>query len=156
AKMDDDEKNFYLVVEADSGKHTLQRAVAFRSEAECAQAKAQLQRTLFRDYKAEVYCSTSLEHRKRTLPSLEHLIRQFVAISERGPSRLRPSLLQAKSNLSVEFANTMQYGVCSYKYKGVDAFKCPMDLALYMDVFYELKPGTVLEFGSWAGGSALW
>src|SRR5262245_5514928 len=64
--------------------------------------------------------------------------------------------VQVESDLPAEFANRMQHGVCTYRYKGVEAFKCPMDMALYLDVLYELKPGTVIEFGSWAGGSALW
>ena len=44
----------------------------------------------------------------------------------------------------------------AYRYRGIPTFKCPFDLALYMDVIHTLRPATVLEFGSNAGGSALW
>jgi cephalosporin hydroxylase len=60
------------------------------------------------------------------------------------------------SRLPVEFANMMQRGVMAYRYKGVPALKCPMDIAIYMDVLFDLRPGTVIEFGSNKGGSALW
>jgi cephalosporin hydroxylase len=63
---------------------------------------------------------------------------------------------QVHSILPVEFANTMQRGVMAYRYKGVPALKCPMDIAIYMDVLFDLRPGTVIEFGSNKGGSALW
>jgi cephalosporin hydroxylase len=60
------------------------------------------------------------------------------------------------SRLPVEFANMMQRGVMAYRYKGVPALKCPIDIAIYMDVLFDLRPGTVIEFGSNKGGSALW
>jgi cephalosporin hydroxylase len=34
--------------------------------------------------------------------------------------------------------------------------KHPMDIALYMLLIWELKPRTVIEIGSLAGGSAAW
>jgi len=53
-------------------------------------------------------------------------------------------------------ADSIQRGILSFKYKGIPTYKCPFDLALYTDVFSDLKPGTILEFGSNQGGSALW
>jgi cephalosporin hydroxylase len=53
-------------------------------------------------------------------------------------------------------AANIQAGVMRYTYRGVPMLKCPFDLALYMQIIWDLKPRTVLEFGSKAGGSALW
>jgi len=53
-------------------------------------------------------------------------------------------------------AADIQAGIMRYTYRGVPMLKCPFDLALYMQVIWEMKPGTILEFGSNAGGSALW
>jgi cephalosporin hydroxylase len=44
----------------------------------------------------------------------------------------------------------------AYSYKGVPMLKNPFDLALYQLLVWELKPRTVIEIGTNAGGSALW
>jgi cephalosporin hydroxylase len=53
-------------------------------------------------------------------------------------------------------AESIQQGIMNYTYRGVPMLKCPFDLALYMQVIWDIKPKTVLEFGSKFGGSALW
>jgi cephalosporin hydroxylase len=53
-------------------------------------------------------------------------------------------------------AANIQKGILQYTYRGLPMLKCPFDLALYMQVIWDLKPRTILEFGSRAGGSALW
>lgn len=58
--------------------------------------------------------------------------------------------------LTSELSYAFQQGIMAYKYKGVPTLKCPFDLALYTDVFWEMKPAAILEFGSNKGGSALW
>jgi cephalosporin hydroxylase len=50
----------------------------------------------------------------------------------------------------------MQKGIMAGRYRGIPTWKCPMDLAIYADILWELKPKTVVEFGSNRGGSALW
>src|SRR5262245_42413072 len=50
----------------------------------------------------------------------------------------------------------IQRGVMSWSYRGRPTWKCPFDLPLYMDVIWEIRPTTVIEFGSSRGGSALW
>lgn len=50
----------------------------------------------------------------------------------------------------------LQQGTMSYQYKGIDCFKCPFDLALYQRLLWELRPRTIIEIGTWKGGSALW
>lgn len=42
------------------------------------------------------------------------------------------------------------------KYFGVPMQKCPMDLAIYQEMLYELKPDLVIECGTAFGGSALY
>jgi cephalosporin hydroxylase len=60
------------------------------------------------------------------------------------------------TSLNAEFCQLLQRGIMDLTYKGVSTLKCPFDLALYQEVIWELKPGTILEFGSYKGGSALW
>lgn len=50
----------------------------------------------------------------------------------------------------------IQEGVMRYTYKGVGMQKCPFDLSIYSKLLFEQKPGSILEFGSRFGGSALW
>jgi cephalosporin hydroxylase len=48
-----------------------------------------------------------------------------------------------------------QSGVMSYTYRGVRCLKSPIDIALYMKLLWDIKPGLVVEIGSHSGGSAL-
>lgn len=50
----------------------------------------------------------------------------------------------------------LQRGIMSYRYKGIDCFKCPFDFALYQRLLWEARPQTIIEIGTWKGGSALW
>lgn len=42
------------------------------------------------------------------------------------------------------------------KWKGLTLMKDPMSLTVYQQLIQELKPKTILEFGTYEGGSALW
>lgn len=44
----------------------------------------------------------------------------------------------------------------AYTYKGIPCLKNPIDLAIYSKAIWDLKPATIIELGSNAGGSALW
>lgn len=50
---------------------------------------------------------------------------------------------------------TIQAGTMAYQYKGLPTWKCPLDIAIYMDLLWKLRPATIVEFGSNRGGSAL-
>jgi cephalosporin hydroxylase len=50
---------------------------------------------------------------------------------------------------------TVPTGVAS-GYKGLLRIKTPFDLVLYQNLVWELRPKTILEFGSLQGGSGLW
>ena len=43
-----------------------------------------------------------------------------------------------------------------HKWKGLTLMKDPMTLSIYMMMIQDLKPKTILEFGTYDGGSALW
>jgi hypothetical protein len=47
-------------------------------------------------------------------------------------------------------------GMMDYDYRDVPMQKHPMDMALYMRLIWQLKPRTIIEIGSLAGGSAAW
>tara|TARA_B100000029_G_scaffold428274_1_gene438111 strand:- start:228 stop:1010 length:783 start_codon:yes stop_codon:yes gene_type:complete len=42
------------------------------------------------------------------------------------------------------------------KWKGLDLFKSAFDLVIYWMLISELKPNTIIEYGSGKGGSAVW
>jgi cephalosporin hydroxylase len=50
----------------------------------------------------------------------------------------------------------MQRGIMNWSYRGRPTWKSPLDLALYLDVLWEVRPQSLVEFGSNRGGSALW
>ncbi|MEY9104525.1 cephalosporin hydroxylase [Bradyrhizobium yuanmingense] len=47
-------------------------------------------------------------------------------------------------------------GALALTYKGIINIKTPFDLALYTRLIWELQPRTILELGSFQGGSGLW
>jgi cephalosporin hydroxylase len=47
-------------------------------------------------------------------------------------------------------------GVIDYQYRGVPMQKHPLEMALYPRLLWELKPRTIIEIGSFSGGSAVW
>lgn len=51
---------------------------------------------------------------------------------------------------------SIQAGTLRYSWRGVPCLKNPFDFALYPLLLWQLKPKTIIEIGSNAGGSALW
>jgi len=43
-----------------------------------------------------------------------------------------------------------------HTWKGLTLMKDPMSLSIYTQLFQEIKPKTIIEFGTYDGGSALW
>ncbi|XP_068751305.1 rhamnosyl O-methyltransferase-like [Montipora capricornis] len=58
--------------------------------------------------------------------------------------------------LSVELISSISHGKYQLCWRGVDIMKDPLDLAIVQQLLWELKPRTVIEFGAYKGGSALW
>lgn len=50
----------------------------------------------------------------------------------------------------------IQAGTMAYTYRGLPLLKNPFDLALYPLLLERLRPRTLIEIGSFRGGSALW
>lgn len=50
----------------------------------------------------------------------------------------------------------LKWQSASQTYKDLLFFKTPFDLQLYSSLIWELRPATIIEFGSLQGGSALW
>ena len=51
---------------------------------------------------------------------------------------------------------TIQRGTMGYRYKGIPMLKNPFDFALYPLLIWNTRPRTILEIGSYCGGSAVW
>jgi cephalosporin hydroxylase len=60
------------------------------------------------------------------------------------------------TSLPLHVLNDVQRGHLAYQYKGVPTLKSPFDLALYSMLLWNVKPRTIVEIGSYSGGSALW
>ena len=54
------------------------------------------------------------------------------------------------------FLRQYQDGVMQYHYRGIECLRSPIDMAIQARAIWDLKPRTVIEIGSHAGGSALW
>lgn len=69
----------------------------------------------------------------------------------------RPLCVDAeRSALARRNLHTIQSGTLGYRYNNVPCLKNPFDLALYTMLVGQLRPTTIVEIGSAAGGSALW
>jgi cephalosporin hydroxylase len=60
------------------------------------------------------------------------------------------------SELPYELLMKIQQGTMSYRRSGVPLLKNPFDLALYPMLLERVRPRTLIEIGSYGGGSALW
>ncbi|WP_292332973.1 CmcI family methyltransferase [Mesorhizobium sp.] len=73
---------------------------------------------------------------------------RFAKPSERGwMSSIYPKSFPKRST---------KVGALALTYKGLIHIKTPFDLALYTRLIWELQPRTILELGSYQGGSGLW
>jgi cephalosporin hydroxylase len=59
-------------------------------------------------------------------------------------------------DLSQKAVESIQAGSLQYSYRGIPMLKNPFEVALYPLLFWQVKPRTVIEIGSYLGGSALW
>ena len=60
------------------------------------------------------------------------------------------------SDLPYELLMKIQQGTMAYRHRGVPLLKNPFDLALYPLLLERARPRTLIEIGSYSGGSALW
>ena len=60
------------------------------------------------------------------------------------------------SAIPYDLLMTIQRGTMAYRYRDRPMLKNPFDLALYPLLLAKLRPRTIIEIGSFQGGSALW
>jgi cephalosporin hydroxylase len=60
------------------------------------------------------------------------------------------------TDLPYDLLMKIQQGTLAYRYRGLPLLKNPFDLALYPLLLDRAKPRTLIEIGSYAGGSAVW
>lgn len=60
------------------------------------------------------------------------------------------------SDIDYELLMKIQQGTMAYRYRGLSLQKNPFDLALYPLLLAKAGPRTLIEIGSFEGGSALW
>src|SRR5258708_34463467 len=63
---------------------------------------------------------------------------------------------QESSDIRYDLLMKIQQGTMTYRYRGIPMQKNPFDLALYPLLLERARPRTLIEIGSFAGGSALW
>jgi cephalosporin hydroxylase len=61
-----------------------------------------------------------------------------------------------RSSLATPNVHSIQNGSLRYSWRGIPCIKNPFDFALYPLLLWQTKPGTIVEIGSNAGGSAVW
>jgi cephalosporin hydroxylase len=64
--------------------------------------------------------------------------------------------LEWRSNLAGDTLSGIHAGTMATRYKGAGFLKSPFDMALYSQLMERLRPSTVIEIGTYQGGSALW
>jgi hypothetical protein len=72
---------------------------------------------------------------------------------------IKPTLRNWSSSIypwSFPIARKEIVGALALTYKGLVHIRTPFDLALYPRLIWELQPRTILELGSFQGGSGLW
>lgn len=62
----------------------------------------------------------------------------------------------AHSDIDYDLLMKIQRGTMAYQYRGVPLQKNPFDLALYSLLLDRTRPQTLIEIGSYRGGSAVW
>jgi cephalosporin hydroxylase len=60
------------------------------------------------------------------------------------------------SDVPYQLLMSIQRGAMAYRYKGVPMLKNPFDLAIYPLLLEHARPRTLIEIGSYRGGSAIW
>jgi cephalosporin hydroxylase len=62
----------------------------------------------------------------------------------------------SSSAIDYDLMMSIQRGTMAYRYRGIALLKNPFDLALYPMLLDHAKPRTLIEIGSYRGGSAVW
>jgi len=98
--------------------------------------------------------------RRVTFEQRRHIIRVWVGFRARfAPGRIRARNLPKLPNRR-KWRNALlwscQGGTLTYQYRDIPMLKQAFEVALYMRLIWETKPGTIIEIGSHSGGAAVW
>jgi len=61
-----------------------------------------------------------------------------------------------ESHFDYPFLRKYQDGVMTYRYKGIECLRSPIDMAIQGRAIWDLAPATIIEIGSHHGASAVW
>lgn len=61
-----------------------------------------------------------------------------------------------KDELPVSIFRGIERGTAEYRYRSARCTKNPIDMAIIASLLWDVKPRTIIEVGSFEGGSALW
>ena len=74
-----------------------------------------------------------------------------------SPDRFQPlSKREERSDLPREALKAQHRGKYLAVHRGLQLLKTPEDLFIYQQMFWHIKPRTVIELGTFVGGSAIW
>ena len=74
-----------------------------------------------------------------------------------SPNRFQPiTAREDRSDWPTAICNAISKGKYLTVYRGCDLMKCPEDLVIRHQLFWYLKPATVIELGAYTGGMAIW
>ena len=90
-------------------------------------------------------------------PDDEHFaeVRTSLEASVAAPQTTRHAVRSWESSIPPAMNRRLQKSIQAYRYRGLQMIKTPFDIALYLRLISEVRPGTVIEIGSKEGGSAL-
>jgi cephalosporin hydroxylase len=63
---------------------------------------------------------------------------------------------EPQTDIPYDLLMKIQQGTMAHRYRGLPLLKNPFDLAIYLVLLERTRPRTLIEIGSYAGGSALW
>lgn len=81
---------------------------------------------------------------------------RFIRFEHRAWFTGFPLSLQFYTRTQNRKLNRSRSAVPTINWKGVQTLKDPFELALYPLLLWELQPATIIELGSYMGGSAVW
>jgi cephalosporin hydroxylase len=61
-----------------------------------------------------------------------------------------------RTAISPALHRSLQWGTINYRYRDIPMLKHPVEIALYMRLIWETRPGTIIEIGTQSGGAAVW
>ena len=74
-----------------------------------------------------------------------------------SPDRFQPlSEREDRSDLPLEVLKAQHRGKYLTVHRGLHILQTPEDLIIYQQMFWHIKPRTVIELGTYTGGSAIW